>query len=183
MEKLLGWVKQIFVISILSELIIHLLPDEKYEGVVRLVCGCMIAVSCVMPVINILQNKYNIDFDLSAASAEISELKTEIIFSGKDAGDKLIEKYIQKQQEIVTQKVIDAGFTPSSVEITADTDEQSDTYLDIQKIEIALDKKDKKIFYGGQDTEFVISDKVINLKQNIAQYYELNQGLVNIYIL
>ena len=36
MDKLLGWVKQIFVISILSELVIHILPDEKYEGVVRL---------------------------------------------------------------------------------------------------------------------------------------------------
>ena len=42
MDKLLGWVKQIFVISILSELVIHILPDEKYEGVVRLLCGCMI---------------------------------------------------------------------------------------------------------------------------------------------
>ena len=38
MDKLLGWVKQIFVISILSELVIHILPDEKYEGVVRLLC-------------------------------------------------------------------------------------------------------------------------------------------------
>ena len=54
MDKLLGWVKQIFVISILSELVIHILPDEKYEGVVRLLCGCMITAACIMPVLNII---------------------------------------------------------------------------------------------------------------------------------
>ena len=55
MDKLLGWVKQIFVISILSELVIHILPDEKYEGVVRLLCGCMITAACIMPVLNIIK--------------------------------------------------------------------------------------------------------------------------------
>ena len=59
----------------------------------------------------------------------------------------------------------------------------SDTYLDVQKINIAIDKKDKKIFYGENNKEIVISEKVINLRSSIAQYYELNSGLVNIYIL
>lgn len=31
MDKFLGWVKQIFVISILSELVIHILPDENMK--------------------------------------------------------------------------------------------------------------------------------------------------------
>ena len=50
-------------------------------------------------------------------------------------------------------------------------------------IHIAIDKKDKKIFYGENNKEIVISEKVINLRSSIAQYYELNSGLVNIYIL
>ena len=61
MDKLLGWVKQIFVISILSELVIHILPDEKYEGVVRLLCGCMITAACIMPVLNIINAEYDAD--------------------------------------------------------------------------------------------------------------------------
>ena len=78
---------------------------------------------------------------------------------------------------------MEEGFTPSEVEIVIDTDEESDTYLDVQKINIAIDKKDKKIFYGENNKEIVISEKVINLRSSIAQYYELNSGLVNIYIL
>ena len=41
---------------------------------------------------------------------------------------------------------MEEGFTPSEVEIVIDTDEDSDTYLDVQKINIAIDKKDKKYF-------------------------------------
>ena len=176
MDKLLGWVKQIFVISILSELVIHILPDEKYEGVVRLLCGCMITAACIMPVLNIINAEYDADIDLFAKTSQIR-------FSGKDSSDVMIEKYIETQQEFVTKKVMEEGFTPSEVEIVIDTDEDSDTYLDVQKINIAIDKKDKKIFYGENNKEIVISEKVINLRSSIAQYYELNSGLVNIYIL
>ena len=194
MDKLLGWVKQIFVISILSELVIHILPDEKYEGVVRLLCGCMITAACIMPVLNIINAEYDADIDLFAKTSQISELRSQIRFSGKDSSDVMIEKYIETQQEFVTKKVMKEGFTPSEVEIVIDTDEDSDTYLDVQKINIAIDKKDKKIFfgicihsiysfYGENNKEIVISEKVINLRSSIAQYYELNSGLVNIYIL
>lgn len=183
MDKLLGWVKQIFVISILSELVIHILPDEKYEGVVRLLCGCMIIAACIMPVLNIINAEYDADIDLFAKTSQISELRSQIRFSGKDSSDVMIEKYIETQQEFVTKKVMEEGFTPSEVEIVIDTDEDSDTYLDVQKINIAIDKKDKKIFYGENNKEIVISEKVINLRSSIAQYYELNSGLVNIYIL
>lgn len=183
MDKLLGWVKQIFVISILSELVIHILPDEKYEGVVRLLCGCMITAACIMPVLNIINAEYDADIDLFAKTSQISELGSQIRFSGKDSSDVMIEKYIETQQEFVTKKVMEDGFTPSEVEIVIDTDEDSDTYLDVQKINIAIDKKDKKIFYGENNKEIVISEKVINLRSSIAQYYELNSGLVNIYIL
>ena len=86
----------------------------------------------------------------------------------------MIEKYIETQQEFVTKKVMEDGFTPSEVEIVIDTDEDSDTYLDVQKINIAI---------GENNKEIVISEKVINLRSSIAQYYELNSGLVNIYIL
>lgn len=183
MDKLLGWVKQIFVISILSELVIHILSDEKYEGVVRLLCGCMITAACIMPVLNIINAEYDADIDLFAKTSQISELRSQIRFSGKDSSDVMIEKYIETQQEFVTKKVMKEGFTPSEVEIVIDTDEDSDTYLDVQKINIAIDKKDKKIFYGENNKEIVISEKVINLRSSIAQYYELNSGLVNIYIL
>ena len=145
MDKLLGWVKQIFVISILSELVIHILPDEKYEGVVRLLCGCMITAACIMPVLNIINAEYDADIDLFAKTSQISELRSQIRFSGKDSSDVMIEKYIETQQEFVTRKVMEEGFTPSEVEIVIDTDEDSDTYLDVQKINIAIDKKDKKI--------------------------------------
>ena len=117
MDKLLGWVKQIFVISILSELVIHILPDEKYEGVVRLLCGCMITAACIMPVLNFINAEYDADIDLFAKTSQISELRSQIRFSGKDSSDVMIEKYIETQQEFVTKKVMEEGFTPSEVEI------------------------------------------------------------------
>ena len=98
MDKLLGWVKQIFVISILSELVIHILPDEKYEGVVRLLCGCMITAACIMPVLNIINAEYDADIDLFAKTSQISELRSQIRFSGKDSSDVMIEKYIDKYE-------------------------------------------------------------------------------------
>ena len=107
MDKLLGWVKQIFVISILSELVIHILPDEKYEGVVRLLCGCMITAACIMPVLNIINAEYDADIDLFAKTSQISELRSQIRFSGKDSSDVMIEKYIETQQEFVTKKVME----------------------------------------------------------------------------
>ena len=30
MDSVLVWIKQVFVISVLSEIILHLLPNEKY---------------------------------------------------------------------------------------------------------------------------------------------------------
>lgn len=104
MDKLLGWVKQIFVISILSELVIHILPDEKYEGVVRLLCGCMITAACIMPVLNIINAEYDADIDLFAKTSQISELRSQIRFSGKDSSDVMIEKIYRNTAGIRHEK-------------------------------------------------------------------------------
>ena len=42
MEAVLSWVKQIFILSILSTVVTHLMPSAKYTKYASYICGLLI---------------------------------------------------------------------------------------------------------------------------------------------
>lgn len=187
MDSILAWIKQIFVISVLSEIILHLLPSEKYEGFVRLVCGIFITSVCLSPLIDFMSDRAGggLSIEYFENIGQLEELRGEIQFSGDMAEDKLLEQYMVKHRDFIEEKVMESGFTPASVDIVIDTDADSETYTDIQRIDVYVSSRDGESVYGQQGTggtkNTVISAEAVELKEKLADYYELNPGQVNIY--
>ena len=44
MEAVLSWVKQIFILSILSTVVTHLMPSAKYTKYASYICGLLIVI-------------------------------------------------------------------------------------------------------------------------------------------
>ena len=49
MEAVLSWVKQIFILSILSTVVTHLMPSAKYTKYASYICGLLIVMVCIQP--------------------------------------------------------------------------------------------------------------------------------------
>ena len=186
MDSVLVWIKQVFVISVLSEIILHLLPNEKYESFVRLVCGILITSVCVSPLINLMSDKAGsyLDLEYFQNIGQMEELRGEIQFSKDMAEGKILEQYLQEHRDFIEKSVLETGLTPVSVDIIMDTDAESESYAQIQKIDISVSSRDREKFYAQQDSGggSVIAAEVIGLKETLADYYELNSGQVNIYL-
>ena len=186
MDSVLAWIKQVFVISVLSEIILHLLPNEKYESFVRLVCGILMTSVCVSPLINLMSDKAGsyLDLEYFQNIGQMEELRGEIQFSKDMAEDKILEQYLQEHRDFIEKSVLETGLTPVSVDIIMDTDAESESYAQIQKIDISVSSRDREKFYAQQDSGggSVIAAEVIGLKETLADYYELNPGQVNIYL-
>lgn len=169
MSSFMAWVKQIFVISILSGLLIHILPSEKYQKYIRLICGVLLTVVCISPLITVLgkdKNSYDDFYKSFVKSGEIEELKNRLQF--EEASQKeLFKEYEAAVVDRIEERVLDRGLNPVETKVVIDWDENSKTYGTVQRITVKVHEKDE--------------DAMVSLKNELAQYYDINMANVSIY--
>ena len=51
MEYLVSIVKQLFYISILSVMLVNLVPQEKYQKMIKTVCGLLLVIIMIRPIL------------------------------------------------------------------------------------------------------------------------------------
>lgn len=169
MSSFMAWIKQIFVISILSGLLIHILPSEKYHKYIRLICGVLLTVICISPFITVLgkgKNSYNDLYKSFAELANIEEMKNKMQFE-EMSQEKLFKEYEAAVVDQIEERVLNRGLNPTETNIVIDWDKNSKTYGTVQKITVKVYEKDE--------------DAMISLKRELAQYYDINMANVSIY--
>ena len=207
MSSVIEWVKQIFVLSVISNIVIHLMPAPKYEQYAKFICGIIIAAACISPFISFLA-KDDIFLDTYHAIVNyenIQELKTELKYSTDGNEQDVIKTYQDKIASDIDQKVLDDGLYPVSTQVDIDTDSGSSSYGRLQKIQLTVSTtKDTssgtadssgvsigqisvgKVTVGqtgeGSSSFSSSNPKVIQLKNDLADFYNLNISNINISI-
>lgn len=169
MSSFMAWIKQIFVISILSGLLIHILPSEKYHKYIRLICGVLLTVICISPLITVLgkdKNSYDDLYKSFAELGQIEELKNRLQFE-ETSQKKLFKEYEAAVIEQIEERVLSSGLNPMETKVVIDWDTDSETYGTVQRITVKVHEKDE--------------GAMVSLKKELAQYYDINMVNVSIY--
>lgn len=163
------WVKQIFVISIFSGLLIHIVPSEKYQKYIRFICGVLLTVICISPLITVFgkdKNSYNDVYKSFIKLSEAGELQSKLKF--KEGSQKaLFSEYEAAVTGQIEERVLSHGLKPTETKVVIDWDGDSKTYGTVQKITVRVHNKDEKA--------------MISLKKELAEYYDINMANVSIY--
>lgn len=201
MNGIISWVKQIFVLSILSGLVIHLMPSSKYEQYIRFICGIVITAACITPFISLIAGENSVwdSYRSILNMQDVEELRQELKFSAGEGDEALLQQYEQAAVSVVEKKVLDLDLYPVKTDIVMDTDSESADYgavqqlnltvslskegkqqdkIIVEKVQIAAAKKDQQ----GEEEGLVIDPKVTELKNALAQDYQLSLSNVNIQV-
>lgn len=143
MDIFLSWVKQIFILSILSNMITHLMPSPKYAKYASYICGLMIMMVCIVPITNLLNGKLSFDqvYDSVMNYETMNTLKKELAYQEGDSGAAVIAEYEKELAKTVEKKVLDSGYYPAKTAVTIDSDAESPDYGTIQKVELVVSQQ------------------------------------------
>ena len=146
MEAVLSWVKQIFILSILSTVVTHLMPSAKYTKYASYICGLLIVMVCIQP--------------LAA------------VFHGGISPDKIyesvMEAYEKETAKTVEEYVLENGYYPAKTTVTVEKDKDSKDYGKICAVSVVLsEKKEQQISVE----QIVIGESTEEKKQEISQDY------------
>ena len=146
MEAVLSWVKQIFILSILSTVVTHLMPSAKYTKYASYICGLLIVMVCIQP--------------LAA------------VFHGGISPDKIyesvMEAYEKETVKTVEEYVLENGYYPAKTTVTVEKDKDSKDYGKICAVSVVLsEKKEQQISVE----QIVIGESTEEKKQEISQDY------------
>jgi stage III sporulation protein AF len=201
MNAIVEWVRQIFILSVLSGIIINLMPSSKYEQYAKFICGLLIAVACISPFISFLSKGTSLDeiYDSIVSRQNIQELRSQLSYSINESDQTLVNEYEKTIAEDIDKRVLEAGLYPSKTNVTIDMDTQSKTYGAIQKIDMVVSTTKKsdadiniskvgvdKIVVGqtnstDQGTKLQ-NPKIIQLKNDLSNFYNISLSNINISI-
>jgi hypothetical protein len=155
--SLLTWIKEIFLISLLSELFITLITSSQYKKYAGYISGLMIICISIKMILSLL----NIDF----SEKSLSYFEKNIIYSAEvylSSGNELyIQSYIDTNVEYIEKCAADFGLTAVNVEITLDEAE-------IASIEVSVT--------GADEYEMCME-----FKRFLAQNYETDSSNISVY--
>lgn len=207
MDKIIIWCRQIFIVSILSNIVLHLVPSDKYEKYVKYICGIVMVAICVEPILNILPNNISLS-ELSKniiQTSDIKKLQNELKYE-QASSDNIISEYTAKIKKDIETFVLEQELYPISTDIVIDTNEDSEEFGTITKIQLtvskeqynAKDKNDKEVSEvekiniqkidinnlqngNAQVDEIQNNSKVSLLKQRLSEFYNISQDKIIIY--
>lgn len=169
----MSWVKQIFAVSVFSALLLHLLPQEKYKEYVKLVCGVILTLVCVSPVINFVFGGEPVitGLDKLYNMQSVYELEKELDFDISRENESLVEIYVKSVKKDIKYRCTQAGLNYEDVSLVIDTDESSDEYGKLQKITVEVD---------AVKTNAELYEKIAALKKELVEVYGINSFNVSV---
>lgn len=202
MDGVITWVKQIFILSIISNIIIHLMPSDKYTQYAKFICGIIIAFACISPLLSLINGNLTFAdaYESIVNQQGVDDLKAQLKYTEKDQAGALIEEYKKEVIKKIEEKAIENKLYPSDTSIVLDTDPESENYGSIQQINMTVSttktqaedikigkieigqvdigaSEDKKNKQSGTPKE---NSLVEQLRSELSSFYNLSLSNINI---
>ena len=170
MEAVLSWVKQIFILSILSTVVTHLMPSAKYTKYASYICGLLIVMVCIQPLAAVFHGGISPDkiYESVMTYKQSNRLKQELTYREGDSAQSVMEAYEKETVKTVEEYVLENGYYPAKTTVTVEKDKDSKDYGKICAVSVVLsEKKEQQISVE----QIVIGESTEEKKQEISQDY------------
>lgn len=159
---ILQFVKEIFIIGIISEIFTALSDTKKYKNQISFITGLMITTVCLKGVLNIINidyfNNQSNYFDQIGLFSQEIELKE---INNNSSEPLYLQEYINVNKEFIEKKVYEYGFSTLNTIINMDGSE-------IDSVEVTV---------TGENN----MDKCMELKLELSDLYELDLSQIKVY--
>lgn len=200
MQSIIIWGRQIFIVCIISNIFIRLVPSQKYEKYIKYICGIILLVICITPVLELFNSSFSFSqiYEKFQNGSSMKQLKNELKYTST-AGSAMLDSYIAKVEKDVDTFTLEEGLYPVSTQVIIDEDEQSDSFGNIQdmKLVVSMAKDSEDTYKNTKDNisieiekirikeKDVIKDDTVtrqisDLKRKLSEMYNISEDVIDI---
>lgn len=202
MQSIIIWGRQIFIVCIISNIFIRLVPSQKYEKYIKYICGIILLVICITPVLELFNSSFSFSqiYEKFQNGSSMKQLKNELKYTST-AGSAMFDSYIAKVEKDVDTFTLEEGLYPVSTQVIIDEDEQSDSFGNIQdmKLVVSMAKaKDSEDTYKNtkdnisieiekiriKETDVIkddtVTQQISDLKRKLSEMYNISEDVIDI---
>jgi stage III sporulation protein AF len=206
MDEVYSWVRNIVVYLILNTIIMNLLGNKSYKKYVSIVSGMVLMLIVISPLMKLMKLDDNLDLNLqfNDLSIETSEFKNDLSRIEEDQRNAIFGEYEAKIRSETEQLLATEGITLKTFHITINQDVDSENFGEIAGMDITAVQQEpegaqekeqdrlkideieiSKITVGDESSEAdkeLPSPLEINIKNKLSDFYNVEQGNINISI-
>lgn len=155
MSAIYGWVRNITCYLIFMTVLTNLLPNKKYEKFIRLFAGMVLILIVMKPLTAGLRLDDQIAgfFEAITFQNEASDFKNELSGMEQKRLESMVGQYEEAVKTDVGQMAEAAGFYAKQVQVTIDSDPQSERFMTVTAISMSITGKFPDLRELGGDRE------------------------------
>lgn len=206
-QEIYSWIKNIIIYMIINTIIMNLLGNKSYKKYVSVVSGMILVLIVISPVMKLMKINENLDYYLQSNefAIETSDFKNRLYQMEEEQSEAVFNDYERKVKLQVEELLHSYNIYLDSFDVTIDRDSKSQTFGEIQYMGISgtmkdnLEEKKKSSLQIDQvdridiaQIEIVDREKEMNenlpspmeidLKKRLSDFYNMEQGNINITI-
>lgn len=200
MQSIIIWGRQIFIVCIISNIFIRLVPSQKYEKYIKYICGIILLVICITPVLELFNSSFSFSqiYEKFQNGSSMKQLKNELKYTST-AGSAMLDSYIAKVEKDVDTFTLEEGLYPVSTQVIIDEDEQSDSFGNIQdmKLVVSMAKDSEDTYKNTKDNISIeiekirikekdvikndtVTQQISDLKRKLSEMYNISEDVIDI---
>ena len=200
MQSIIIWGRQIFIVCIISNIFIRLVPSQKYEKYIKYTCGIILLVICITPVLELFNSSFSFSqiYEKFQNGSSMKQLKNELKYT-TTAGSAMLDNYIAKVEKDVDTFTLEEGLYPVSTQVIIDEDEQSDSFGNIQgmKLVVSMAKDSEDTYKNTKDNisieiekirikendvikDDTVTQQISDLKRKLSEMYNISEDVIDI---
>lgn len=200
MQSIIIWGRQIFIVCIISNIFIRLVPSQKYEKYIKYICGIILLVICITPVLELFNSSFSFSqiYEKFQNGSSMKQLKNELKYTST-AGSAMFDSYIAEVEKDVDTFTLEEGLYPVSTQVIIDEDEQSDSFGNIQdmKLVVSMAKDSEDTYKNTKDNisieiekirikekdvikDDTVTQQISDLKRKLSEMYNISEDVIDI---
>ncbi len=200
MQSIIIWGRQIFIVCIISNIFIRLVSSQKYEKYIKYICGIILLVICITPVLELFNSSFSFSqiYEKFQNGSSMKQLKNELKYTST-AGSAMLDSYIAKVEKDVDTFTLEEGLYPVSTQVIIDEDEQSDSFGNIQdmKLVVSMAKDSEDTYKNTKDNisieiekirikekdvikDDTVTQQISDLKRKLSEMYNISEDVIDI---
>jgi stage III sporulation protein AF len=204
MDIINNWIRNVVIYMILNAIVMNLLGDKSYKKYVSIVSGMILVLIIISPLMNYMDLEDTLDYYLQANdfAVETSEFKNDLNRMEEAQSDAIFAEYKEKIRLQVDGILQEDKLKLVSFELTIDKDNKSSSFGEILYMDIGAEMENSEV---KEDDPHLSIDKIdivsirineqeekdttdppspmeINIKNKLADFYNIEQVNINISI-
>ena len=204
MDIINNWIRNVVIYMILNAIVMNLLGDKSYKKYVSIVSGMILVLIIISPLMNYMDLEDTLDYYLQANdfAVETSEFKNDLNRMEEAQSDAIFAEYKEKIRLQVDGILQEDKLKLVSFDLTIDKDNKSSTFGEILYMDIGAEMENSEVKEDDpplsidkidivsirineqeeKDTTDPPSPMEINIKNKLADFYNIEQVNINISI-